>query len=244
MSQVRLFCAHLSIGSLTLSPEESHHAVASRRVKAGAEVLLFDGVGGEATAVVTSADRRTVVVDVSGIAHHPYDADLRLTLAVAMGKAHRQSYLIEKCTELGVAAICPIVTERSVTKPGSSAVDKWSRRAIEAAKQSKRCWVPTIHPSASLGEVISDTSSFAWVGFADTTGGCAPLDRMLQPMASGSDVLVLVGPEGGFSDAEREAMGAARAVPTSLSRTVLRTETAAVAVCAAIAMRSVHGDAT
>lgn len=244
MSQVRLFCPYLSHGSLTLSPEESHHAITSRRVKAGAEVLLFDGVGGEASAVVTTVDRRAVMVDVSDIDHHPYDADLRLTLAVAMGKAHRQGYLIEKCTELGVAAFCPVVTERSVTKPGSSAVDRWSRRAIEAAKQSQRCWVPTIHPPTSLSEVIADTSRFAWVGFADTAGGCVPLDRLLQPMASGADILVLVGPEGGFSDAERDAMRAVGAVATSVAKTVLRTETAAVAVCAAIAMRGARSGAT
>ncbi len=238
MSTVRLFCPDLAAGTLTLSPEESHHAVAARRVAAGSTVVLFDGAGGEAQAVVANADRRGVVVDVANVEQQPYDAALRLTLAVAMGKAHRQAYIIEKCTELGVAAIWPMQTERSVTKPGASAVEKWSRRAIEAAKQSKRCWLPMIHAPAMLSEVTINASRFSWVGFADAVGPCTPLDGLLPSIASDAEILVLVGPEGGFSDTERDVLRGAGAVAVSVAKTVLRTETAAVAVCAAVAMRS------
>jgi 16S rRNA (uracil1498-N3)-methyltransferase len=199
-------------------------------------VVLFDGAGTDGVGTITQIGRRSVTVDVTSVMQRPYDAALRLTLGVAMGKAHRHGYLIEKCTALGVGAVCPLVTVRSVTKPGMSAVAKWTRRAIEASKQSGRSWVPEILPPSKLSDMLTDRSRYAWLGFADTTDAVKPLADQLSSIEVGAEILVFVGPEGGFTDEERHQLLKSGAVGTSLAPTVLRTETAAVAVCAAVGM--------
>lgn len=238
MSTVRLYCPDLAQGEVTLSPEESRHAAASRRVVVGQTLTLFDGAGGEAEATVTKADRGGLLVEVGEVVRYPHDSKIELTLAIAMGKTHRQSYVVEKCTELGVAAIWPMHTERSVAKPGAPVVRKWSRRAVEAAKQSRRRWLPKIEPPRSLAEIVDAFSSFAAVALADTSVEPTGFDVLLQRADAAAPVLVLVGPEGGWSESERTQLCSAGAVVVSLGPTILRTETAAVAACAAAAMRS------
>jgi len=239
MSQTRLYHTPLTVGSVTLSAEESHHAAVVRRAREGAEVVLFDGAGAEASCRIARANRRAVVVNVEQITHHPPDLAIDLTLAVALGKAQRQSYVIEKCTELGVGAIWPLGTDRSVSRPGAATVEKWNRRAIEAAKQSRRRWLPQISAARALADAVATLGQFDCVAFADTEGARTEWDRALLPLKRGSRVLVLIGPEGGWSTAERSQLTERGAAAICLAPTVLRTETAAVAACAAVSLRAV-----
>jgi len=239
MAHTRVYCPQLVEGTVKLSPEESHHAVVVRRRKAGDDVVLFDGAGGEAPGRVLRADRRAMTVNLERITRHPPDLKVNLTLAVALGKAQRQSYVIEKCTELGVVAIRPLSTDRSVAKPGPATLEKWKRRAVEAAKQSGRHWLPEIGAAATLTQVIDQFDRFESVAFADTSGARTGWDRVLASAGEGRELLLLVGPEGGWSPDERMRLAGTEAVPVTLGPTVLRTETAAVAACAAAALRSV-----
>jgi 16S rRNA (uracil1498-N3)-methyltransferase len=236
MPLCRLFCPTLSEGSIVVAAEESRHAIASLRAKPGHEIILFDGAGREAVGVISRIERRRLHVGVERITKHPFELSRKITLAVAMGRVHRQSYLVEKCTELGAAAIWPIITERSVTKPGGPAVDKWQRRAIEAAKQSGRSWVPQVAAPQPVAAILHRAGDFdaSSVALPDLTS--IPFSAFLAAQRAGSAVLVWVGPEGGWSSAERETLVRSGAIPTTLGPTVLRTETAAVAVCAAAAM--------
>jgi len=243
MSNCRLFCPIIAEGSITLSAEESHHAISSLRARPGQEVVLFDGAGGEATAVIRQIARRRLVVDVVRRVHRPFDLSFRLTLAVALPRAHRQGYLIEKCTELGVAAIWPITSDRSVTRPDAAAVEKWSRRAIEAAKQSHLCWVPLIAAPRTFTESLKYIGDFARCAItdvdsfrADTPAKSVPFSIFLAGSPAGASILAAVGPEGGWTDDEVALAVHAGAVRTTLAPTILRTETAAVAVCAAVAL--------
>ena len=234
----RLFCPTLTEGAVRLSSEESHHAIAVLRVKIGAEVILFDGAGTEAVGHVQRIDRRQLEVNVGRLMRQPFELTHRLTLAVAMPKTHRQGYLIEKCTELGVAAIWPISTARAVTKPGRAAVERWQRRAIEAAKQSRRSWVPHVTAPRSFDESIEHAGDFDAAGITERDASAIPFPTFLAGQSESSSVLVWVGPEGGWTDDERNRAIAAGAIPTGLGPGVLRTETAAVAVCAAAALLS------
>ena len=236
MSLGRLYCPALSPGSAVLPEEESHHAIASLRAGIGDEVILFDGVGGEASGRIERIETRRVHVAVGHISRHRRKLPIALTIAVAMVKAHRQAYLIEKCTELGAAAIWPVTTERSVAKPSASSVVKWRRRAIEAAKQSHRRWVPTIEPPQSFASAMGQVRRFDAIALAHPVGARESLATLLSGLRDEASVLVWVGPEGGWTDAERDQAIRAGAAPVSLSPTVLRTETAAVAACAAAAM--------
>ena len=221
-----------------MSSEESHHAIAVLRVKIGAEVILFDGAGTEAVGQVQRIDRKQLEVHVGRLMRQPFELAYRLTLAVAMPKTHRQGYLIEKCTELGVAAIWPISTARSVTRPGRAAVEKWQRRAIEAAKQSRRSWVPQVTAPRTFDESIECAGEFDAAGLTERDDSAISFATFLAGQAKSSSVLVWVGPEGGWTDDERNRAIAAGAIPTRLGPCVLRTETAAVAVCAAVALLS------
>ena len=236
MPTKRLFCGEIGDGSVTLSAEESHHAISVLRVKPEEEVILFNGAGRQAVGVVTGVRRRRLEAMVTKITDRPFDLPRRLTVAVAMPKAARQGYLIEKCTELGAAAIWPISTDRSVVGAKAGTVEKWARRAREACKQSRRTWMPTIEKPRSFRECLDRIPEFDAAGFADANPCGKPFAGLLAGVPHDGSLLVCVGPEGGWSDRERESAVAAGAVPVDLGPTVLRTETAAIAVCAAVAM--------
>lgn len=238
MSEIRLYCPDLAEGPKGLSPEESHHAVSSLRVRRGGEVVLFDGAGREGIATVVRADRRRMQVEVTRIRRIPFESAFRLTLAVALPKAPRQAYLIEKCTELGVAAIQPIVAANSVVRPGHGLVDRWTRRAIEACKQSGRAWIPAISSPKSFDEVLDGVAAHGATTLADLRAGATSFLTLLQQREAGASIMVLVGPEGGWTDDEREAASEAGATIVRVAPTVLRIETAAVTVCAAVALAS------
>lgn len=239
MPQRRFFHPRLTEGIVELAPEEAHHAVTALRAREGDEVILFDGSGHEAVGRIARIRRRGVQVDVGEIKTFPFDLTRRITLAVAPVKAHRQSYLVEKCTELGVAAIWPIATERSVVKPAAATIAKWRRRAIEAAKQSGRRWLPVIEESQSFDVCVARFGAFDIVAMTDVGGSACSFQSFLSGIPEAAAVLVLIGPEGGWVARERESTRAAGAHAVSLSPTVLRVETAAVTVCAAAALNSV-----
>ncbi|RME37137.1 MAG: 16S rRNA (uracil(1498)-N(3))-methyltransferase [Planctomycetota bacterium] len=235
MRHPRLFCDPLQPGVVRLSKEEAHHGARVLRLRKGHAVELFDGKGRVSPAEVLRIREGDLELQAGEPTRMPFECRVRLTLAVAMTKAHRQGYLIEKCTELGVAVIQPLETERSVVRPGDGAVEKWRRRAIEAAKQARRAWVPVIEPVRSLPRVVEEFGRYDRVLTADARGDGAPLSRHLCETENGASVLVLIGPEGGWSDAERTLVAQAGAQWIRLAPTVLRTETACAAVCAAVA---------
>lgn len=236
MAHCRFHCPAITTGTLLLSPEESRHAIATLRVKPGDPVVLFDGAGTQADGRVSRIDRGRLEVAVGHVTRVPFDLSLRITLAVAMPKTHRQGYLVEKCTELGVAAIWPLVTTRGVAMPGTAALTKWRRRAIEAAKQSGRAWVPSIGDAQSLERTLDRTAKFDGAAVTDVSTSALGLDRLFAERGSSGDWLILVGPEGGWTDEERVHAREAGALSVRLAPTILRTETAAVAVCVAAAM--------
>jgi 16S rRNA (uracil1498-N3)-methyltransferase len=236
MASRRLYCPDLRCGPLALGGDEARHAITSLRAKSGQQVTLFDGAGSEAAATIDRIGKRHLYLQVDAIIRRPFEVSRSVTLAVAMPRTHRQGYLIEKCTELGVSAIWPMIARRSVAKPDASAVDKWARRAIEAAKQSDRAWVPVIEAPQPLGIWLRRTEQFDAALLAERDPASAGLVTFLQEHASVRSVLVFIGPEGGWADEEIAACVSGGVQPVCLSPTVLRTETAAVAVCAAAAL--------
>jgi len=198
----------------------------------GMSVTLFDGMGSEATGEIIRADRKAMRIQADHITHYPFELSLKITLAVAFPKAHRQGVMIEKCTELGVAAIWPIVTSHSVVKPTSSSIEKWSRRAVEAAKQSGRTWVPQIELPKTFDQCLEQHDPFDVVVLLDIDATEPTLPSLLKSCEADSSILILIGPEGGWTQDERDKAIARGYVRSTISPTVLRTETAAIAACA------------
>jgi len=239
----RLYCPQLVSGGNVLSAEESHHAVTVLRLRKGDRAVLFDGAGQESEGTVANASKRRMEIAVVTLTRRAFETLHRLTLAVALAKAHRHAYLVEKCTELGVAGFWPILAERSVTKrspspPGrgvrgeGEGEGKLHRRAVEAAKQSHRAWIPTFAELQPLVRAIHRIPEFTAAAIADIDATDA-WPAFLSQQPAGATLLAFVGPEGGFSPAECDQLIAAGAHPVRLASTVLRTETAAVALCAA-----------
>ena len=233
----RVFCPNLQAGPNVLDEDEAHHVVRVLRLDDGDRVCLFDGLGHEAHGRIDSITRAHVTVVADAMAPRPFDLRFRLTLAVAMTKAHRQSYLVEKCTELGVAALWPLLCERSVVQPADAAVDKWSRRAVEACKQSGRAWVPAVESPQPVDRAIARRGEFA-ISLTAVPGATRGLHDAFRPLDADTRILIFVGPEGGWTPAELSAFSVSSIEGVALSPTVLRTETAAVAICAAIASAS------
>ena len=243
---------------VTLSREESAHLTSVLRLREGAEVFVFDGEGHEFLCVVgpeTRRREREAVLRVAGLAEPPHkESPLHLTLAPAMLKGEKFDLVVQKATELGVTRIVPVETERAEVRlpgaPGEPAaakrVARWRRIAVEAAKQSGRARIADvrapIHLTTLLSEVAHDLdggddelrlifSERDGRGLAETLAGTGDAPRR---------VTALVGPEGGWEDAELEQATTAGWHAVTLGGRTLRAETAAVV--AATLLQHLCGD--
>lgn len=221
---------------VTLTPDETRHMVAVRRVAVGDEVTLFDGAGGEATARMVSTDGKRAVVEVLSVRQADMDAGCRLTIATALPKGARAAALVRACTEIGAWRVQPMVTERSVVRPErGKVIDRLVRAAREAAKQSRRAWTPEVMPVATFDEVMKGLRNVNGFGvLADTSPDARPIRGVLLEHTGAADALVVIGPEGGFTDAERDVARASGCTPVRVDGPVMRTETACAAVTALV----------
>jgi 16S rRNA (uracil1498-N3)-methyltransferase len=229
----------LSADVVTLSGPEGHHAAAVRRLRAGERADVSDGAGTLAECTVVSVSRDTVVLSARSV-HVVPSPEPRITVVQALPKGDRAELAVELMTEVGVDAIVAWAAERSVTRwhgeRGSRALGKWRATAREAAKQSRRAWIPEVTGPATVAEVARLASEAATLTVALEADAAAPLSTLALP-DSGSIVLV-VGPEGGISPAERASLAEAGAVAARLGPTVLRTSTAGAAAAAILLART------
>ena len=243
MSERRFFCEGLSAGVVALPADEAHHARNVVRVRVGQAVRLFDGRGNRADARVEHVGRDGVRLSVEHV--EPADdveRPLPVTLAVAMPKAARQDVLIEKCTELGVRAVWPILAQRSVVRPRANRVEHWKRQAIAACKQSGRYHVPHILSPQPFAELLTVVGGFDHAVFGSTDPQADPLLDWLGSHPLTGNVLIVIGPEGGLTDDEQMTLRDAGASPVSLGSSILRTETAAIATLAVLAAWAQRSD--
>jgi 16S rRNA (uracil1498-N3)-methyltransferase len=218
-------------GRATLVGDEARHLTRVLRARVGDAVRVFDGSGLEWPARVAAIGRDEVELALGEPAAGVV-ADARLTLAVALPKGERQKWLVEKLTELGVARLVPLDTERGVAEATPAALERLRRGVIEASKQCGRNTLMEIGAPVTL-EVLVAARSPATLGIVAHPGGEA-LGRI--PAATpAADIIAAVGPEGGFTDAEVAAATAGGFHAVSLGPHVLRVETAAVALAARLA---------
>lgn len=210
---------------LELAEAEAHH-LRVRRAAGGEPVRALDGAGqvGEGTLVADGRGWRVAVGPV-----HREPPPVPLLLAVGAGDRERFAMLVEKAAELGVTAVLPLETERSRNVAGRVRQEHVARlraRALEALKQCGGTWAPEIAAPRPLADFAAAATGTRWL--ADAEGGAPPR------LAPGEGVTVAVGPEGGFTVAERSALLAAGFVPVRLGASVLRFETAALAAAVAV----------
>lgn len=198
-------------------------------------MAVFDGQGHEAEATIATVGKTAVEIAVGCVRYRtrPLPA---LTLAFAMPKGPRQDVLIEKCTELGVASLQPLIAERSVCGASDHKRDKWRRATIEAAKQSGQSWLPDLPAPLSFddGLRLVGNSDLVLAAMVPREGPKHRIFDLGDRLAASSRLLAFVGPEGGWSPEEADKLISHGAIAVSLGPNVLRIETAAIALSAAV----------
>lgn len=220
---------------IALRGERAHRLSAVLRLRRGDALRVFDGAGHERAATVASATRRTVTLRLGEALETAVESPVTVTLHCAFPRGDRGGWIVEKATELGVTRIVLIDAERGVMQPGAGRIERWRRVAIEAAEQCGRAVVPEIVASAVARTADGDgVAIVADEQCADE--GCPAISAVLSGIdpTSLSKLAIFIGPEGGWSDAERQAHERAERVRVSLGPRVLRVDTAAVVALAQV----------
>jgi 16S rRNA (uracil1498-N3)-methyltransferase len=223
---------------VTIEGDQAHYLTRVLRLGAGAPVRVFNGRDGEFDATIAAANKTSLRLGLTGqIRRQQPVPDLWLLFAPL--KKARTDFLIEKATELGAAEIHPVITERS--DAGTVRVDRLQRIAVEAAEQTERLDVPPVREAAKLAAVLASWNPERVLIYADEAGDegekpwggeagrAKPMADALKNAGKGP-AAILIGPEGGFSPAERIRLRSLPFVhPVGLGPRILRAETAAVA---------------
>lgn len=228
----------LGPASVTLSGPEAHHAAAVRRLRAGERADVTDGAGTLAECVVTSVSRESVVLQIRSVRTVPAP-EPRITVVQALPKGDRAELAVELMTEVGVDSVIAWAAERSITRwhgdRADRALARWRSTAREAAKQSRRAWIPEVAGPATLTDLERRVCAAA-LAIVLEANAPAPLSEV--PLPGAGDIVLIVGPEGGISPAERAALRAGGALEARLGPTVLRTSTAGATAAAIILSRT------
>ncbi|MEN8255007.1 MAG: RsmE family RNA methyltransferase [Verrucomicrobiota bacterium] len=215
----------LEKGVAILSPEESHHLARVLRVEPGQEIMLFDGQGGVADAVIESVSKTAVEARISKRWKVPPPA-VQIDLIQAVPKPDRWELVLQKAVELGATNIQPVLTRHTEFKPNPKKQERWQKIVLNAAQQCEVRWLPKLHSLEKFDAVLSSLGSYDLVLAGSLYAGAKPFRQI--PMEGKKRVALLIGPEGDFSQEEVEAAVEAGAIPVSFGDRILRTETAAI----------------
>ncbi|URL59173.1 16S rRNA (uracil(1498)-N(3))-methyltransferase [Luteibacter flocculans] len=226
---------------VALPAQAAEHVARVLRLEVGAPVVLFGGHDGmEYDAVLAEVDKRHVVAKVGEGRAVGNESPLSLTLAQGVARGDKMDFIVQKATELGIARIVPLLTERSEVKLDAARAEKrlahWRAVAASACEQSGRARVPVIEPAVPLA---------AWLA---SLGEGGPMRLALLPegtrrpaeLALRDAAILAIGPEGGFGERDRSALAGAGFTGLKLGPRILRTETAGLAAIAAL--QALYGD--
>jgi 16S rRNA (uracil1498-N3)-methyltransferase len=221
---------------VSLDTNQAHYLANVLRLPLGGEVLVFNGRDGEWAATLSSVSKKGgLLTCVRQIQPQSKVPDLWLLFAPVKGD--RTDYIIEKATELGVAGIVPVVTERTIVRKVNA--DRLRARSVEAAEQSGRLCVPELANTTALSAFYETPPDSGVILFADEAGEAVSIEVALATKPP--KVALLIGPEGGFTPAERSRLrGCAHVVAVTLGPRILRADTAVYAGLALI--QSAWGD--
>ncbi len=225
---------------ITMSEQAAHHATRVLRLKTDDRVTLFNGEGGEYEAIIIQAGKKDVIVKTGPWLDRECESSLNVTLVQAISSGEKMDFTLQKAVELGVNAIQPVISSRSVVRlEGERAfkrIQHWQSVVISACEQCGRNRVPIVAPIMSLNHWLGEktSSSLKLTLSPHAAGG---LKDIAAPQGS---IVFLVGPEGGFSEAEEAAAAVSGFTSVKLGQRILRTETAALAAISV--MQTLWGD--
>lgn len=246
MRNVRVFIPiELSAGARVVLPEQAaQHIIKVLRLRLGAALTLFNGQGGEYGGKLIEIHRKIVSVEVGTFSPVKRESTLHITLLQGLARGERMDFIIQKATELGVARIIPVQTERSVVQLDDTRVEKrsehWRNVATAACEQCGRNILPNINAPLNLFFACKATlmAQQRWLLTPEATQSLIETATALATDLS--SIAILIGPEGGLSDAEEIIAQSSGFRPMQFGARIMRTETAAIAALAAL--QSLAGD--
>ncbi len=230
----RFFTNEIQPNTAVVRGEDVKHIAKVLRLRAGDSVLLCDGRGNECDAAIANVASDAVTFDTQPWRKAETEPKTEVTLFQCLPKAGKMETIIQKCVELGACGFVPVQSERCVVvlkPPYEGRIERWQRVSEEAAKQSRRGVIPPVALPAALDKL--DFADFDTVLVAFENEQTVSLKTALRENC-GARVAIVIGPEGGFSDAEIETLTEKGARSVSLGPRILRTETAGMAMLAQI----------
>lgn len=213
--------------------EESHHIIDVMRLSEGDRIVVFDGTGREYAGEIESIANKRVVINIlerrSSKKKHP----VSISLAQAVPKRDKMDLIVQKTTELGVDEIIPVETARTIVrlkgKRRDFKIGRWEKIAVEASKQSGRADLPEIKEITPFEKIIESIDRFDIAIIPCLSEKAISIKSALEKAKRPKRALVIIGPEGGFSDDEIRRAAEKGALPVTLGPLVLKSDTAAIA---------------
>lgn len=230
----KLFIDFEPNGKVILNEEQSRHISKSLRMKVGDMLTLSCGNGKDYGCIIDTIDSSSVTLSVCYEQANNCEPTVKVKLYQGVPKGDKLEDIIQKCTELGITEIQPVLTHRSVSRPDSKSAKKKQARyqkiALEAAQQSGRGIIPTIGEMTDLKTAVSKDNSQLKILFYE--GGGSPLKEIINKNTQ--TVSIYIGPEGGFEESEVALIKENGGTVATLGKRILRTQTAPVAALTAI----------
>ncbi|MEJ5342625.1 MAG: 16S rRNA (uracil(1498)-N(3))-methyltransferase [Thermogutta sp.] len=236
----RFYCPTVTGERAVLEGSEAHHLIHVMRAAAGDDVIVFDGQGHEYLCKVEKISRRDATLKVLERRTVERELPFSLTVAAPLPKGDRQRVVVEKLTELGVTTFVPLVTERTVVRPEKDVVARLTRIVIEASKQCGRNRLMMVAEPESWSSFLEavDPAAAKYLAHPVESGERERLEAFQKGTLLADEkqesvpIVIAVGPEGGFTDAEVEAARTRGWHLLDLGPRILRVETAAIALAA------------
>lgn len=230
----KLFIDYTPLDKIYLNPEQSRHIAKSLRMRVGDMLSVADGNGNEYGCQIEEITSDSVCLNICYKQANQTEPTCKVSIYQGVPKSAKMEDIIQKCTELGVCEITPVLTKRCVSRPDEKSAGKKNQRyqkiALEAAQQSGRGIVPQINPMITLKQAIATDSAQVKIIFYE--GGGESLKSLIN--SNTQSVSIYIGPEGGFEKDEVDAVVSAGGRVATLGPRILRTQTAPVAALSAI----------
>ncbi len=229
----KFFCEGFSKEKSYITGEDASHIIRSLRMKQGEQLFVNDLAGTLFDCVISDISNDTVYLEITGECSDDTEPDVNVTLFQCLTKGDKFEGIVQKCVELGVKTVVPVLSSRCVSRPDEKSlrkkIERYNKISLSAAKQSGRGCIPEIKEAVTFGKMCEslkefDSSVFLYEGGGDEIGN----------VVKGKNIAVIIGPEGGFDISEVERAKENGAVPATLGKRILRTETAPIAALSVI----------
>lgn len=236
----RFFVPQLYNEEMTITGVDARHISKVLRMQPSDELQIVSDDGVSALAQISAIDNECVTVHCIENLAESHEPHVRLVLAQGLAKGEKMDFIIQKAVEMGAYSVVPVAMEHSVVRldgvKAAKKVERWQKIAEAAAKQSKRDIIPQIQPVQSMAQMLAANDCQTKIIAYECEDKKSLKTALKEAQSKGdlTDLLLIIGPEGGISEAELEAARSAGAAPVSLGRRILRAETAGLVAISAI----------